>query len=135
MGGAVSLIGPDLAAGVAVDTLAGGALLRGHAFGEAILLSIQNGEAVAVGSICTHYSGPLDEGLQVGATVRCPWHHACFDLRTGVPLRAPALRPLPRFATAVADGVVRVTGPLETPTPTPRRGAPRSIVIVGAGAA
>ena len=135
MGGDVSLTGPDLAAGVALDTLAGGALLRGHAFGEAILLSIQDGEAVAVGAICTHYSGPLDEGLQVGATVRCPWHHACFDLRTGMPLRAPALRPLPRYATAVAEGIVRVTGPRDPPKPTPRRNAPRSIVIVGAGAA
>jgi len=135
MGGAVSLTGPDLAVGVVIDTLAGGAMLRGHAFGEAILLSMQDGKAVAVGAICTHYSGPLDEGLQVGATVRCPWHHACFDLRTGAPLRAPALRPLARFATSVENGVVRVSRPLDAPTPAPRSSAPRSIAIVGGGAA
>jgi NADPH-dependent 2,4-dienoyl-CoA reductase/sulfur reductase-like enzyme/nitrite reductase/ring-hydroxylating ferredoxin subunit len=135
MGGDVSLTGPDLAAGVALDTLAGGALVRGHAFGEAILLSMQDGDVSAVGAICTHYNGPLDEGLKVGATVRCPWHHACFDLRTGAPLRAPALRPLPRYTTSVADGVVRVTGRMDPPKPQPRKGAPRSIVIVGGGAA
>jgi 3-phenylpropionate/trans-cinnamate dioxygenase ferredoxin reductase subunit len=135
MGGATSLSGPDLAAGVSLDTLADGAMLRGHAFGEPILVSRHGDEVAAVGASCTHYNAPLDEGLRVGHTVRCPWHHACFDLRTGAPLRAPALRALPRFAVDVREGTVRVTGPLEAqPTPA-RRGGPRAVVIVGGGAA
>jgi nitrite reductase/ring-hydroxylating ferredoxin subunit len=68
-------------------------MLVGHADGKAVLLARVGQEIFAVSPHCTHYNGPLAEGLMVGETVRCPWHHACFDLRTGEAIRAPALRP------------------------------------------
>ena len=88
------LSGPDLGAGIDAATLADGATLLGHAHGEAVLLARIGNEFLAIGATCSHYGGPLAEGAVVGDTVRCPWHHACFSLRTGEALRAPALNPV-----------------------------------------
>jgi NADPH-dependent 2,4-dienoyl-CoA reductase/sulfur reductase-like enzyme/nitrite reductase/ring-hydroxylating ferredoxin subunit len=130
--------GPDLAQGVAVDTLADGKMLAGHVGGDAVVLARSGNEFFAVGAHCTHYSGPLAEGLMVGETVRCPWHHACFSLRTGEALHAPALSALACWSTELRGGKVFVQGKSEA---TPQRriasapDAVRRIVVVGGGAA
>src|ERR1043166_4646987 len=86
--------GPDLTLGVAIDTIADGPMLAGHVGEDAVLLARRGNEFFAVGANCTHYGGPLAEGLLIDDTVRCPWHHACFSLRTGEALHAPALAPV-----------------------------------------
>jgi NADPH-dependent 2,4-dienoyl-CoA reductase/sulfur reductase-like enzyme/nitrite reductase/ring-hydroxylating ferredoxin subunit len=136
--------GPDLTQGVAVGSLADGKLLAGHVGDDAVLLARRGDEFFAVDAACTHYHAPLADGLMDGDTLRCPWHHACFNLRTGEALRAPALSPLRCWATQVRDGKVFVlhkAPPPESPgiETEPRRAtaadAPRRIVIVGGGAA
>ena len=97
MSGERELSGPDLSGRIALTALGDGRKLLGRSNGEAVLLARRGEEIFAVGATCTHYSGPLAEGLLVDGTVRCPWHHACFDLRTGAPLRAPALNPIPCY--------------------------------------
>lgn len=109
MSGEQELKGPDLAAGVSVSTIPEGGILLGHAQGQAVLLSRRGKEIFAIGATCTHYSGPLGEGLIVGETVRCPWHHACFNLRTGEALRAPALSPVSRWEIERRGDTVVVT--------------------------
>jgi NADPH-dependent 2,4-dienoyl-CoA reductase/sulfur reductase-like enzyme/nitrite reductase/ring-hydroxylating ferredoxin subunit len=109
MGGEQELKGPDLAVGVSVSTIPEGGVLLGHAQGQAVLLSRRGKEIFAIGATCTHYSGPLGEGLIVGETVRCPWHHACFSLRTGEALRAPALSPVSRWEIERRGDTVVVT--------------------------
>ena len=89
------LDGPDFAQGVALADIAEGGMILGHAAGEAVLLARRGHQLFAIGAECTHYHGPLAEGVLVEDTVRCPWHHACFSLRTGEALRAPALNPVP----------------------------------------
>jgi apoptosis-inducing factor 3 len=128
--------GPDLRAGIPTADLPDGAMIAGHVDGESVLLAHRGNEWFAIGATCTHYGGPLAEGLMVGETVRCPWHHACFSLRTGSQLRPPALNDLPSWEVEVGDGVVRV-GAKRPPVPRPSRRAkgPESVVIVGGGAA
>jgi NADPH-dependent 2,4-dienoyl-CoA reductase/sulfur reductase-like enzyme/nitrite reductase/ring-hydroxylating ferredoxin subunit len=136
--------GPDFAtAGIALVDLVDGEMVLGHAHGEPVLMIRRGDEIVAVGAACTHYGGPLAKGLLVGDTVRCPWHHACFSIRTGEAIRAPALDPLPRWTVEQRDGRVYVTrkhdrDPLAPAPGHPSRtgpATPAAIVIVGAGGA
>src|SRR6188768_1229405 len=85
------LSGPNLAQGISLADLPDGGQLLGHSGGEAVLVVRRGEEVFAIGASCTHYGGPLAEGIVVDDTVRCPWHHACFSLRTGEAVRAPAL--------------------------------------------
>ena len=131
------LSGPDLTGGVALSELADGAKLLGHARGEQILLVRQGAEIFAVGAQCTHYHGPLVDGLAKEGTVRCPWHHACFNLSTGEALRAPALDPIACWNVEQRDGKVFVGNKRAAPARRHKIGgsSPDRIVIVGGGAA
>jgi NADPH-dependent 2,4-dienoyl-CoA reductase/sulfur reductase-like enzyme/nitrite reductase/ring-hydroxylating ferredoxin subunit len=129
--------GPDLSRGVAIGDFHDDKLL-GHVGAEEVLLVRNGTEIFAVGAHCTHYQGPLAEGLVVGDTVRCPWHHACFDLRTGEALRAPALSPVACWKVEQHDGRVFVKEQVAPPKPrvaAAAANAPDKIVIVGGGAA
>jgi len=127
--------GPDLSAGVPVETLRDGEPLLGHVRGEPVVLVKRGGDLSAVGATCTHYGGPLAEGLVVENTIRCPWHHACFDLRTGEAIGAPALEDLPCYQVNTGDGRARV-GDKRARSRRRLAGAPpASIVVLGAGGA
>jgi NADPH-dependent 2,4-dienoyl-CoA reductase/sulfur reductase-like enzyme/nitrite reductase/ring-hydroxylating ferredoxin subunit len=130
--------GPDLTQGVPDAELPDGGKLVGHVGDEEILLVRRGADVFAVGAHCTHYHGPLADGLVVGDTVRCPWHHACFDLRTGEALRAPAIDPVACWNVERRDGKIFVRAKREQPKPRrtkPAAKGPDKIVIVGGGAA
>ena len=130
--------GPDLAQGISVDALADGQMLLGHVGQEAVLLARRGSQIFAIAATCTHYGGPLAEGLLVDDTVRCPWHHACFSLRTGEALHAPALSPVACWQVEQRDGriFVRDKQAAKEPRGKDRAGAsPEKIVIIGGGAA
>ena len=107
--------GPDFEKGFPAGDVPDGGMVLGHVGEEAVLVARRGGELFAVGASCTHYHGPLAEGIVVGDTVRCPWHHACFDLRTGEPLRAPALNPIACWRVEQRDGRVQVGEPFTPP--------------------
>jgi NADPH-dependent 2,4-dienoyl-CoA reductase/sulfur reductase-like enzyme/nitrite reductase/ring-hydroxylating ferredoxin subunit len=132
--------GPDLTQGVAVSDLPENGMLTGHVGEEAVVLARRGEEIFAIGATCSHYGGPLAEGLVVGDTVRCPWHHACFSLRTGEALQAPAFDPIPCWRVEKRDGKLFVRDKLAPPARrrapgTSAEAAPERIIIVGGGAA
>lgn len=129
--------GPDLTKGVSLDAFKDGKLL-GHVGKEDILLVQAGSEIFAIEPACTHYHGPLAEGLVVGDTIRCPWHHACFSLRTGEPTRPPALNALAVWEVTRDQNRIVVQRKREMPQPAaPHRAAPtpEKFIIVGGGAA
>src|SRR5262245_2159778 len=86
--------GPDFTRGVPLASIPDGGLLAGKVGDDDVLIVRRSDDLFAIGASCTHYHGPLKDGIVVGDTIRCPWHHACFDLRTGEAVRAPALDPI-----------------------------------------
>jgi NADPH-dependent 2,4-dienoyl-CoA reductase/sulfur reductase-like enzyme/nitrite reductase/ring-hydroxylating ferredoxin subunit len=127
----------DLTNGVRFDSVPDGGTLAGQ-MGEDEIVLVRKGDRVfAIGAHCTHYRGPLAEGLVVGETIRCPLHHACFDLATGEALRAPALDPVACWRVERQGETVFVRDKLPPRTKTAPPGArhPASIVIIGGGAA
>src|SRR5438128_6896259 len=129
----------DFRQGVPVTALRDRNLLLGRVDDDDVLLARAGDEIFAVGAHCTHYHGPLVDGILVDDTVRCPWHHACFSLRTGEAVRAPALDPIACWRVERQGDIVYVREKLpeagRTQSVSRDRGLPSSIVIVGGGAA
>lgn len=128
---------PDLKNGVPLASIPDGGTLLGVVDGEEVLLLRRGTELFAVGAYCTHYHGPLADGLLADEEVRCPWHHACFSLRTGEALRAPALDPIQCWRVEQAGERVFVKAKAEVAGPKRASATvhPSSIIIIGGGAA
>jgi len=128
---------PDFKNGVPLASIPEGEKLLGMVDDEEVLLVRRGAEFLAVGAHCTHYHGPLAEGLIVEDQVRCPWHHACFSLRTGEALRAPALDPVQCWRVEQTGDKIFIREKLAPAGPRQALTSahPASIVIVGGGAA
>jgi nitrite reductase/ring-hydroxylating ferredoxin subunit len=128
--------GPDLSLGIVLSEFSGVTLL-GHVGDEEVLLVRSGPEIFAIDAHCSHYHGPLADGLVDGESIRCPWHHACFDLRTGEAARAPALNAISVWKVEHEGERIFVRQKREQPKPRVKGAvdALGRIVIVGGGAA
>src|SRR2546430_1116544 len=129
---------PNLGDGIAVSAVQPGGMVLGRVGDEDVLLVRTSDQFFAVGAHCTHYHGALVDGLVVGDTVRCPLHHACFSLRNGEPLRAPALDPIACWKVERQGETVFVRDKLPEPTRASVAAAPHtpaSVIIIGGGGA
>ena len=117
---------------IADRELVEGVPVVGEVDGEKVVVVRAGGQVHALGATCTHYGGPLNEGIVEGGTIRCPWHHACFDLATGK-AHGPALAPIACYDVVLENGKIRVGAKREI---TPAKVvAPARVVIIGGGAA
>lgn len=73
-----------------------------------ILLIKQNGELSAIGNKCSHYGALLSTGALGEGRVRCPWHGACFNIKTGDIEDFPGQDSIPCYKVDVVQGQVRV---------------------------
>ncbi|OMJ32488.1 (2Fe-2S)-binding protein [Sphingomonas sp. Sph1(2015)] len=127
----------DLAKGIASSDVQEGRIVAGMLDGQDVLLVRHKGRVCALAGQCTHLKAPLADGIVADGTLRCPWHHARFDIETGEAVGAPAFAPLERFEVVEDDGQLRVIGSAD-PVPAPKAADTTDlgrIVIIGAGAA
>src|SRR5262245_60784835 len=79
--------------------------------GEKVALFNVSGTIHAIADTCSHRGGPLSEGEVDGTTVTCPWHGACFDLRTGEVLGPPAPKGVKHYEALVKGNDVLLSAP------------------------
>jgi len=81
-----------------------------------VLLTNVDGTVYAVESKCSHFGLPLENAALNGHRLRCPFHHACFDVRDGSQLEAPGLDGIATFGVQIIDGEIHVSeAPLSKP--------------------
>lgn len=107
-----------------------------------VLLSNVDGKVFAVESKCSHFGLPLENAALEGHSLRCPFHHACFDVRNGKQLEAPGLDGIATFAVEVKEGKIHladeptpVPGPVTGMEASPEEEAHYDYAIVGGGIA
>jgi NADPH-dependent 2,4-dienoyl-CoA reductase/sulfur reductase-like enzyme/nitrite reductase/ring-hydroxylating ferredoxin subunit len=127
----------DLTQRIEVDRVPDGGILAGLVAEDRGFVWRSGNRLKAYSAQCPHLGGPLDKGIVAAGTIRCPWHHACFDLATGEATAAPAFDALLEYPVKFDNNFLAV----ETPggqTPRPMRQRDPSIgtmAIVGGGAA
>ena len=127
----------DLTQRIEVDRAPTGGILAEVVGKDRVFVCRSGSRLKAYSAQCPHLGGPLDKGIVTAGTIRCPWHHACFDLATGEATAAPAFDVLPEYPVAFDNNFFSVEAPSgETPRPMRQRDpSVGTMAIVGGGAA
>lgn len=129
--------GLDLTQWTLVEAAPDGGILAGTVGKDKVFVWRSGNRLKAYSANCPHLGGPLNQGIVVGATIRCPWHHACFDLATGEATAAPAFDALPEYQVNFDDNRFSVQSfrPQTHRRRDPRDALLGTMAIVGGGAA
>ena len=85
-----------------------GRMVRVDAKGLPVMVVRINGTLNAIGAVCSHAGGPLDEGKLGGCIVTCPWHASRFDVTNGEVKGGPATFSQPQLIVRESGGAVEV---------------------------
>jgi nitrite reductase/ring-hydroxylating ferredoxin subunit/uncharacterized membrane protein len=91
-----------------MEDLEEGKLTRVDAAGIPAVLLKQGTAIYAIGAVCTHLAGPLDEGTCEDGIVTCPWHGSRFRMGDGSVVNGPAVYAEPTFAVRVREGKIEL---------------------------
>ena len=127
----------DLTQGIEVERVPNGEILAGTVGKDRVFVWRQGKRLKAYSANCPHLGGPLDKGILEAAAIRCPWHHACFDLATGEATAAPAFDALLEYPVTLDTSCFSVKTPNgQTRRPVRQRDpSSETMAIVGGGAA
>jgi nitrite reductase/ring-hydroxylating ferredoxin subunit len=98
----------DFVAVMSLEDLSEGKLTRVEAAGIPAVLLKQGTAIYAIGAVCTHLAGPLDEGTCEDGIVTCPWHGSRFRMSDGSVVNSPAVYAQPTFAVRVQNGKIEL---------------------------
>jgi nitrite reductase/ring-hydroxylating ferredoxin subunit len=73
-----------------------------------VLLYRHNGAVHAIGAVCAHAGGPLEEGKFYGYCVQCPWHDSVYDVRDGSVVHGPSTYAQPLYEARVFNGEIQI---------------------------
>jgi NADPH-dependent 2,4-dienoyl-CoA reductase/sulfur reductase-like enzyme/nitrite reductase/ring-hydroxylating ferredoxin subunit len=127
----------DLTQWIDVERVPDGGIVAGDVGNKHVFVWRSGSRLKAYGADCPHLGGPLNKGIVVGGSVRCPWHHACFKLATGEATSAPAFDSLLEYPVVLQDTRFSVKpAPGKAPIRAAnRRASPETMMIIGGGAA
>ena len=128
--------GPELSKGIELADIPDGGMLTAQVNGAPVVAVRRGEEVFVLAAACAHYGAPLWDGVFLGNELRCPWHHAHYDVRTGEAVNPPAPRGIATWLVVREGSRVR-TGARRQPTATRPaiKNTPASVLIVGGGAA
>ncbi|HET7338319.1 MAG TPA: Rieske 2Fe-2S domain-containing protein [Candidatus Dormibacteraeota bacterium] len=90
------------------DDFPEGEMRRVEAAGLPVVILRRNGLLHAMGAVCSHAGGPLNEGKLDDDVVTCPWHYSKFCFTDARVAGGPATFDQPALITRERGGIVEV---------------------------
>ncbi len=91
-----------------IDQLPDNKPIRVDAQGQPICLIRRGEDVYAIGAVCSHYGGPLEEGQLTNGTIQCPWHYSRFSISDGRVKAGPATAPVPTYQVRIRNDQIEV---------------------------